>query len=751
MTWEALEDGRSPYVHWFTEKQQLLVGSPPDMKPEVFRRSLFDVAKVSNSLLDEFIKSPFSDQQFTSQDAKQSYREVLEQHVGEKGLPFFVGSVDPELGPNQTIDIGAPKLPDEETMKALAEKISENAVLTAVIDIGISPVHHRFRHKKDTTRVLSSWQQAGQYEDSPGLVSFGSELLKEDIDDALRDPSFDEAQFFEKNGLVRPKEPFGARDLDFRYSHGTHMADLACGNEPGEDDNRVIRPILAVNMPSKYAIGSAGTYLTAFALAALIRVVKFADALWQHMESDTSDRRATSKWKDLGGFPLVVNFSFGMQAGSKDGNGWLEALMNRIIEERQAPLDICVPAGNDNLNRASARGEINSDHTSHSFCWRIPPEDRSSNFIEMWTEPLNEDRSDLQFKIVAPDGTAEGWFTFATATAGHPSNEYKELRKFGQSMTLYRTKLPSLEVNGKARFRYRVVIAMLPTDPEAALAGGPSPVAQSGVWKIEVQTNDPTKVAANGDEVDIFLYIQSDQDIRPGRDRPSLRSYFDHEIYDSHTLAIDPLIGVPIGMPRDSYHVVLDDPSKSWRLDDWRYEGPIQRKGSQNALATSSALFVAGAYRLSDERPSAYSSTAPTERAYDQPSKTGSSNSEPDEKSPSGITALLPGDDGPMHPGLLGAGSKSGSVVALQGTSGAAALATRKMVANWAKLSSAKDARGAETGLAKLITDALSEHSDLQRDRAKYSRLKSGAGVIPSDYYTKALRHRPGWPDPPDT
>lgn len=736
MTWQPLEDGLSPYVHWFASKNSVLVGSPPDSTAEEFLQRFFDHRNISFSKLADAIATASDTQEpkantSSTQGGIESFNQHLRGHFGKKGLPFFAESVG---SCHSTIDIGSPALPSDEQMTELAKTISKDAILTAVIDIGISPVHHRFRQTKDTTRVLSSWQQAGEFDAIKERTPFGSELLKGDIDAALRDPTFDEAQYFKETGLVRPDRPYGARDLDFRFSHGTHMADLACGDEPAEENGSINRPILAVNMPSKYAIGSAGTYLSVFALAALIRVVAFGDKLWEKMNSE---RKSKSKWSDVGGFPLVVNFSFGMQAGPKDGNGWLETPMQKIIEDRKAPLDICVPAGNDNLNRASARAELNFEDTSHTFFWRVPPADRSSNFVEIWTRPLGDKRPDIEFKVKDPNGNETKWLQFANGNGDQAATQFYE---FDPSVTLYQRRWPSPRNDKGETFQYQVVIAMLPTDIEGSLSGDPIEAAQSGLWEIEVRATDPTLVTEDEHKVDVFFHIQSDQDIRPGRDQTSLRSYFDSKEYNTHTVPDDPLDGVPIGMPRDSYHLALEDPGKSWQLDDWRFEGPIQRKGSQNALATNSALFIAGAYRLNDERPSAYSSTAQSERAKKDPA----APKEPEKNGPSGITALLPGDDSPMHPGLLGAGSTSGSVVTLQGTSGAAALATREMVETWATLKRT-ELTSKTTGRKTLLKVADGKRTADQKNRAANSRLKSGAGVIPSSHYTALRRHGPGW------
>ena len=83
-----------------------------------------------------------------------------------------------------------------------------------------------------------------------------------------------------------------------------------------------------------------------------------------------------------------------------------------------------------------------------------------------------------------------------------------------------------------------------------------------------------------------------------------------------------------------------------------------------NAIAHNEAARVIGSFRVSDGKPSIFSSAAATLAA-------GDGRAAP--------SALLPGEDGAARFGLLAAGSKSGSAVAMSGTSFSTALATRRI------------------------------------------------------------------------
>jgi len=90
----------------------------------------------------------------------------------------------------------------------------------------------------------------------------------------------------------------------------------------------------------------------------------------------------------------------------------------------------------------------------------------------------------------------------------------------------------------------------------------------------------------------------------------------------------------------------------------------VRRAGTISGIAGGQGAIVLGAFRRSDARSCAYSGAEwPEGRAPD---------------------ALAPGDDSPARPGVLGAGARSGSVFAMDGTSVAAPLAARWIAAELA-------------------------------------------------------------------
>lgn len=91
---------------------------------------------------------------------------------------------------------------------------------------------------------------------------------------------------------------------------------------------------------------------------------------------------------------------------------------------------------------------------------------------------------------------------------------------------------------------------------------------------------------------------------------------------------------------------------------------PIRRLGTVNALATGQHSLVVGGFRASDQRASKYSGAGPVATPPTVPPRTG-----PD------VSAVA--DDSVALHGVLAAGTRSGSVVAMDGTSVAAPQLTR--------------------------------------------------------------------------
>ncbi|MBL1438108.1 MAG: S8 family serine peptidase [Rhodobacteraceae bacterium] len=504
-----------------------------------------------------------------------------------------------------------------------------DSVIIGIIDSGIALGHARFRHANGTTRFLSAWQQSAKWNGQTDLP-FGEEIFQHEIDTLIKQNTangvLDEAAFNRASRISNMTNAIGQRDVEFDASHGTHVLDLATGYPLKSDTTRL--PIIAVNLPARASMGAAGSFLEFFVISAISRIIKTADQLWDTHYSDDNAK----------GFPIVINLSYGLQAGPKDGTSPIGKYISDLIMERKTngrpPLRVVLPAGNDNLSRGNIRRHLGRTSKPLLVNWRVMPEDQTSNYVDIWSDvlphkdfDLKNSETPLKLKITAPDGY------MISSTAGK-TNQYLDIANYGRIYCRVH--------NSGENFRINYVICTAPT-----LTQSPDlKTAPSGLWKIELAYEKGVQK-----DKDVYLRIQSDQTVGAGGAAGKL-SYFDHPKYQKYDE--NGRIQDTDAFPYENLGISHQD-----RND---YFGPVQRKGTLNAVAAFEEAIVLTGHRSTDGRPAPYASTGRGDHNIGG------------KKSP---TASFPTDDGYAHFGILAAGNNSASTAALQGTSFANAQATR--------------------------------------------------------------------------
>lgn len=583
------------------------------------------------------------------------------------------------------------------------EPLPEGTIIVGMIDDAIAIGHPRFQIRgADGTwrsRVLMAWQQDAVYRD-PAL--FGREISQREIEDALNDPNLSASS--DPSALYRRlfPQPEGetmsdiARTLMARAGHGTHVGDLACGADPDvASDMRDRVRMVTVGLPARASVGMSGTFLELYVVYAMRRIVEYADALWTHHHGDVP-----------GGYPVVINLSYGQQAGAKTGTSLIEQEFLLLQERRKGlvPVELVMPAGNDNLTRSNMRWNVKS---FLPIPWRILPGDQSSNFVEVWTDLQPEDGQELplQLKVIPPgvapelvewinpnllgdEGSVEDYVFFSPSSADGPVKQKDDLYR----VYLQVVDVPDVSPDGISRTFVALAQEAAARDrdggPENAGAGGgvadpllrrqryvvavrptlnhekPDAVALAGEWEIQMQW-----ATLDGDveakQREVYMNVQVDQDM-DSTSRTNFRSYFDNPPYRTH---------MPSGRTLDTYAYGPDEvglaEAGEENLEPATWYWAVQRKGTQNSLANHKAVIAAAGYRASDGRPAPYSATYyPTQRI--PAAIKGLVRTAP--------TAAFPTDLSPSLPGIRAAGTHAGAQVRLQGTSFAAPQATRWLV-----------------------------------------------------------------------
>ncbi|WP_093358467.1 S8 family serine peptidase [Tropicimonas isoalkanivorans] len=597
--------------------------------------------------------------------------EALDGHAKPHGLMRDVvplRAIDPELPDHGTApkprlrlgdDLTAPEMPMtwrskfEHHLKAQGDwlpplstlpDLPDGSVIVGVIDADIPLGHSRLRDASGNSRIAAAWQM-GQ-PTGPDYLPFGNELYQADIDRHLRecktgsDGRIDQLAFDLRTGTVDMTTRFGRRALAGRSAHGAHVLDVAAGCERSAAADIGKTCVIAVNLPPRAAFGASGEFLDYYMVHALRRIVDLSDAIWVKNHPEPTDGPI--------GYPTIINLSFGRQAGVKDSRGVFASALSQLIglrDDSRAPLDIVMPAGNDNLERmyavANLEPGVDGPGAVAEIDWRIQPEDQSSNYVEILFEAPSEASSPhAPIEIdLSPPGAAP-------CPRPIPVNARSELGRFA---AIYCRMLPA-DREGNTQL-YRLLLCVAPT----SRPGGHGACAPSGAWKIRLRN-------VSDSPVEVDLNIQTDQSILPAS-TAGRRSYLDSPFYRRFDSGGRPLDTWASELGNDTVARGSEARGPQDPVFDPEANPCVRRHGTINATASSALVVCAGGYRRSDGREAPYSSTG-----------TGVPLSDDGRSAP---TAAFPTDDGYAHFGILAAGAADGSVVPMRGTSFAAPQATR--------------------------------------------------------------------------
>ena len=490
-----------------------------------------------------------------------------------------------------------------------------DTVVIGIIDDGLAFAHERFRLSQYETRVEYLWLQDGGYDPEGSPVPYGRELRKAEINDLLG--HYRPTGFVDEDDLYRRA---GAIDFS-RRRHQSIARRAAHGTHVmdlacGYDfrhEPRRDRPIVCVQLPAATTADTSGATLDDYGLDAIRYILDKADAI--------------ARRRGCGRLPVVINFSYGNVAGPHDGSSNLEQAIDDLVRARResAPTQVVLPAGNSNLARLHAEVQLAGQPVD--LHWRVLPDDRTPSFMEIWLprpdpgDPKSwtpEDPGRISLRIMTPGGQL-------SEPLGEDPGAGMQLRS------------DDGEVQCEARYRHipgppgepgrgMFLVALQPsTPPPAPMATcQPStPVAPSGVWTVRLE-----KSPESCSGLVVEAWIQRD-DTPFGFRRRGRQSYFDEPCY-----------------------VPFDARGHAIETDDHPDQPPcrVKRAGSVSAIATGQETTVVAGRLRKERRLASYSARADQSEVS---------------------------DDSLVHGGVLAAGTRSGSIVAMRGTSVAAPQRTR--------------------------------------------------------------------------
>lgn len=508
---------------------------------------------------------------------------------------------------------------------------SENIAIIGVIDDGLAFAHERFQDGTNSTRVQYAWLQDREF-NTPGLVPFGKELTKTDINGALGSEGDDIAVYKKLDALNfgRLTQPVNHKSIAHRISHGAHIMDLAAGykrDRPGvvyhDLPTDCELPIICVQLPTETTANTSGGSLVPYVNLAIDYIFYRADIIADEM--------------DIGPIPVVINFSYGHHSGPHDGTELLEAAIDQKVRARRdatnVACNVVLPVGNSYLTRTHAQVSFQRVGETRMLEWRVLPDDQSPSYVNIWL-PRGPAAGRFEIRVTFPSGETSLPLNENTgATALRPLTDSSG-RQHGQIKYQFNSDA------GRSNFHVTL-------HPTRRMNSAVAQTAQAGVWQLHL-----TNLGLNSGEM-INAWIDRD-DTPLGFPIRGQQSYFDHDDYQ-----------------------IYDDNGRYDETDDPACV--VKRGGTISGIATGDETIVIGGYyrkpiyRIDDGqktyRLAEYSAGGPTN---DVPHRNG-----PD--------AVAVSEDSRVHRGVLAAGTQSGSTVSLNGTSVATPQITREIALKMAK------------------------------------------------------------------
>ncbi|MDD7403549.1 MAG: S8 family peptidase [Butyribacter sp.] len=247
-----------------------------------------------------------------------------------------------------------------------ALNLTGEGVLVGIVDSGIDYTHPTFRNADGSSRIAYLWDQSATNEQAqartPAGYGFGAQYTMEDINQALQ------GNADSVTGNAFPTTERGS-------GHGTAVAGIAAGNGNGSAGNRYRG--IAVN--SELIVVKLGRKDEDF--AGTTEVMEGMDYIM---------RKAIALQK-----PVVINLSFGNNAGAHDGQSLFE---NYISELSSIWKNVIVAAsGNEGDARHHARLLLRQQEETVFFA--IGPREKNIS-LQIWKDYVD----DFSVFLEAPDG-----------------------------------------------------------------------------------------------------------------------------------------------------------------------------------------------------------------------------------------------------------------------------------------------------------------------------------------------------------
>jgi hypothetical protein len=494
----------------------------------------------------------------------------------------------------------------------------------AFIDDGCAFAHAHFLQGTGagvTTRVKRLWDQNERAATSPHAppagFTEGRAFTDVDLNAMIVARTYNGVV---DEGAVYADFAAGTRDhvnrLQRRCAHGTHVMDLACGPYFLQDTMCTRTNGPATNPTWEPTPDDASNAPIIFVQLPM-RTVQSTSGKGTLTADVLHALQYISDQCDASA-EIVVNVSWGTLAGPHDGSTILErGIDSQIAANPPGRLRVVVPAGNGFQSRTHAHLSL-TPRESQTLRWHVPADDATESYLELWMQTDDE----VSVIITLPDGNS-----LPPITQGLVYKFVDTSQPFADPISILGVNYansPPLGQNGKC-----VLLAIAPTTSMLASR----PVAPHGLWQITVKNAKNQPIEA------LDAYIERD-DVAIGTRRGARQSHFDDPAYREHdTVDLTP-------PPPQAY---------------------VFREGIFNGIGNGSRIVRVGGVRESDMNVAEYSPTG----VYTLAARPGTQQL---------VDYFATSEESRTLHGVRAAGTRSGCVARLSGTSDAAPQIARDLL-----------------------------------------------------------------------
>jgi hypothetical protein len=328
---------------------------------------------------------------------------------------------------------------------------------------------------------------------------------------------------------------------------------------------------------------------------------------------------------------VVINLSYGLLADPHDGTGDMEKFIDdkiaQVWDDLRVKLRVVLPSGNSYLSRIHAQLSFAAGPPTRNLQWRVQPDDRTPSFLEIWLPspcpgPLN---SRITLTVTSPTGAS-----MTTFENGPPVTIAMAGVDYAWAYWI------PWPLSDRARFIVIVEATAQPDTPVPQLA-------PAGRWQVDLTYTGGLAAADL-----IHAWVRRDDHVYgfPLRGR---QSYLDDPLYE-----------------RFGYTGRFDHAGRDEEFDN--AASLARRESTINSMATGRSAIVLGGYLGKEMRLAKYSAAGRKPPPM-----------QPPDLPPRWPDAVAVSEDSQVHTGVLAAGSHSGSVIAMGGTSVAAPQVARRV------------------------------------------------------------------------